>query len=136
MRICEDGSVNYITGASDCGQGSDTGLSMIVAETLGVKYEDIDIKRVDTAYTPLIPEAMGSRVAVLAGQAAIHAALDAKKQLLEAAAKAWNVRPDDIEIKNSVCFLKNKPEKKMSFDKLAKIACYEGSGAVIIGNGY
>ncbi|MCL1832962.1 MAG: molybdopterin-dependent oxidoreductase, partial [Leptospirales bacterium] len=136
IRICEDGTVNYLTGATDCGQGSDTGLSMIVAEALGVRYEDIDIKRVDTAYTPVDAGSYGSRVAILAGQAGIHAAEDAKKQLLEAAAKAWNVGADDVELKDSVCFIKSKPEQKMSFNKLAKIACYEGSGAVIIGRGY
>ena len=136
VRICEDGSVNYLTGASDCGQGSDTGLSMIVAETLGVRYEDIDIKRVDTSYTPVDPGSYGSRVAVLAGQAAIHAAQDAKKQLLEAAAKAWKLKPEELDIRDSVCFVKAKPEQNMSFDKLAKIACYEGSGAVILGTGY
>ncbi len=136
VRICEDGSVNYLTGATDCGQGSDTGLSMIVAEALGVRYEDIDIKRVDTSYTPVDPGSYGSRVAVLAGQAAIHAAQDAKQQLLEAAAKAWNMKPEELEIRDSVCFVKSNPDKKMSFNKLAKIACYEGSGAVIIGSGY
>ncbi len=136
VRICEDGSVNYITGASDCGQGSDTGLTMIVAETLGVRYEDIDIKRVDTAYTPCDPGSYGSRVAVLAGQAAIHAAQDAKKQLKEAAAKYWKTSADSIKIVNSECFIKDHPEKKMPFSKLAKIACYEGSGSVVIGRGF
>ena len=69
IRICEDGTVNFITGATDCGQGSDTVLAMIAAEELGVRYEDISIKRVDTAYTPVDPGSYGSRVTLLAGQA-------------------------------------------------------------------
>jgi len=136
IRICEDGTVNLLTGATDCGQGSDTVLAMIAAEELGTRYEDIDIKRVDTAYTPVDPGSYGSRVTVLAGQATQFAARDAKKQLLEAGAKAWNVKPDDIEIRNAVVYLKTNPERKMSFEKLAKIACYEGSGAVILGRGH
>ena len=44
VRICEDGSVNYITGASDVGQGSDTVMCAMVAEVLGIGLEDIDIK--------------------------------------------------------------------------------------------
>lgn len=136
VRICEDGSVNLLTGATDCGQGSDTVLTMIVAEELGLKYEDVQLQRVDTAYTPVDPGSYGSRVTALAGQATQKAAQDAKKQLLEAGAKAWNVTPDEIEMRNSVVYLKKNPEKKMSFEKLAKIASYEGSGAVILGRGY
>lgn len=136
VRICEDGSVNLLTGATDCGQGSDTVLTMIVAEELGLRYEDVQLQRVDTAYTPVDPGSYGSRVTALAGQATQKAAQDAKKQLLEAGAKAWNVTPDEIEIRNSVVYLKKNPEKKMFFEKLAKIASYEGSGAVILGRGY
>ena len=136
IRICEDGTVNLLTGATDCGQGSDTVLAMMAAEELGVRYEDVEIKRVDTAYTPVDPGSYGSRVTIYAGQATQLAARDAKKQLLEAGAKAWNVKPEDITIRNSVVFLTANPEKRMSFDKLAKIASYEGCGAVILGRGY
>jgi 4-hydroxybenzoyl-CoA reductase alpha subunit len=136
IRICEDGTVNFLTGATDCGQGSDTVLTMIAAEELGVRYEDISIKRVDTAYTPVDPGSYGSRVTILAGQATQLAARDAKKQLLEAGAKAWNVAPEDMDIRDGFAFLKSHPEKRMSFEKLAKIASYEGAGAVILGRGY
>jgi len=136
VRICEDGTVNLITGATDCGQGSDTVLTMIAAEELGLKYEDISIKRVDTAYTPVDPGSYGSRVTLLAGQATQLAARDAKKQLLEAGARTWHVKPDDIEIRDSVVSLKAHPERYMSFGKLAKIACYDGAGAVILGKGH
>lgn len=136
VRICEDGTVNLITGATDCGQGSDTVLAMIAAEELGVRLEDIDFKRVDTAYTPVDAGSYGSRVTVLAGQAVQIAAADAKKQLLDILASAWKVRPEDIEIANAVVSLKSNPARQISFEQLAKIACYSGSGAVIIGKGY
>ncbi len=136
IRICEDGSINLLTGATDCGQGSDTVLCMIAAEELGVRLQDISLKRVDTAYTPVDPGSYGSRVTILAGQATQIAARDAKKQLLERAASFWKVKPEELEIKDGFLFLKTNPEKKMPFERLAKIACYEGSGAVIIGRGY
>ena len=136
IRICEDGTVNLITGATDCGQGSDTVLAMIAAEELGVKYEDISIQRVDTAYTPVDPGSYGSRVTLFAGQATQIAARDALKQLLAAAGKAWDVKPEEIHIRDGVVSLKTDPARRMSFEKLAKIASYEGSGAVILGTGY
>jgi CO/xanthine dehydrogenase Mo-binding subunit len=136
VRICEDGTVNLLTGATDCGQGSDTVLAMIAAEELGARYEDVSIKRVDTAYTPVDPGSYGSRVTLLAGQATQLAARDAKKQLVGALAKAWGVKPEEIAIKDGFAFLEAKPDKRVTFDKLAKIASYEGSGAVILGRGH
>jgi len=136
IRLCEDGTVNLITGATDCGQGSDTVLCMIAAEELGIKLEDVSIKRVDTAYTPVDPGSYGSRVTILAGQATQKAARQVKKQLLEVAAKNWQVKPEDIEIRLGEVYLKSDPSKKMPFIKLAHIACYSGTGAVIMGTGY
>jgi 4-hydroxybenzoyl-CoA reductase alpha subunit len=136
VRVCEDGTVNLITGATDCGQGSDTVLCMIAAEELGIRPENIDIKRVDTAYTPVDPGSYGSRVTILAGQATQKAAAGAKKQLLEAAAKTWQVAPEDIEIREGNVFIISDPKKNMSFGRLARIACYSNTGAVILGTGY
>src|SRR5208283_754235 len=49
---------------------------------------------------------------------------------------AWGVAPDEVEIKSGFAYPKSKPDKRISFEKLAKIACYEGSGAVILGRGH
>ena len=136
VRICEDGTVNLITGATDCGQGSDTVLAMIAAEELGARYEDISIKRVDSAYTPVDPGSYGSRVTLLAGQATQLAARDAKKQLLDAAARAWGIALEEVEIRSGFAYPRSKPDRRISFEKLAKIACYEGSGAVVLGRGH
>jgi 4-hydroxybenzoyl-CoA reductase subunit alpha len=135
VRICEDGSVNYITGASDVGQGSDTVTSAMVAEVLGVGLGDIDIKRVDTAHTPVDPGTYGSRVTVLAGEAAINAAKDAKRQLLEVAAKEFGVKPDELEIKNKKVFVRTNPQVSMPWERLVRMACYTTPGMVIIGRG-
>jgi len=136
VRICEDGTVNLITGATDAGQGSDTVLSMIVAEELGIPLEMVDIKRVDSAYTPVDPGTYGSRVTVLAGQATQLAARDAKRQLLAALARYWEISPEDIEIRNGVAFCKTDATKVMPFKQLARLACYSGPGSVIIGRGH
>jgi 4-hydroxybenzoyl-CoA reductase subunit alpha len=136
VRVCEDGSVNYLTGATDVGQGSDTIMSAIVAEVLGIGLEDVDIKRVDSAFTPVDPGSYGSRVTVLAGQAASNAAQDAKRQLLEVAAQQLGVKPEEMEIKDKNAFVKSKPERSIPWTRLVRIACYETPGKVIIGRGY
>ncbi|MFP3927740.1 MAG: xanthine dehydrogenase family protein molybdopterin-binding subunit, partial [Desulfobacteraceae bacterium] len=136
VRLCEDGTLDYLTGATDCGQGSDTVLVQIIAEELGVRVEDVDIKRVDTALTPCDAGSYGSRVTVLAGEAARKAARDVREQLARFAAEKWEADPEDIVFKENRVFIKGSPDVSMSFDKLAKIACYSGPGAVIIGKGY
>jgi len=136
VRLCEDGSVDYLTGATDCGQGSDTVLVQIVAEELGIRVEDVDIKRVDTAVTPCDAGSYGSRVTVLAGKAAQKAAREVRDQLAEFAAREWEVSPGDVVFKDGMVSVKGYPDRAMPFDKLAKIASYSGSGAVIIGKGY
>ncbi len=136
IKICEDGTVNLLTGATDVGQGSDTVLCQIVAEELGVALEDVEIKRVDSAYTPVDPGTWGSRVTILAGNATKIAATDAKQQLLEFAARELGVRKDEVEIKDRKVFVKWNPEKSMSFGDLARIVSYSGTGAVILGRGF
>jgi len=135
VRICEDGSVNYITGASDVGQGSDTVMCAMVAEVLGIGLEDIDIKRVDTAHTPVDPGSYGSRVTVLAGEAAINAAKDAKRVLLEVASKEFGVKPEEMDIKNKKAFVRANPEMSIPWARLVRMACYTTPGMVVIGRG-
>jgi 4-hydroxybenzoyl-CoA reductase alpha subunit len=136
VRLCEDGSIDYLTGATDCGQGSDTVLVQIIAEELGLRVENIDIKRVDTALTPCDAGSYGSRVTVLAGEAAQKAARDVKQQLARFAAREWEASPEDIEFKNAQVYVRGSQDRSMPFEKLAQIACYSGSGAVIVGKGY
>jgi 4-hydroxybenzoyl-CoA reductase alpha subunit len=135
VRICEDGSVNLITGATDVGQGSDTIMCAFAAEVLGIGLEDIDLKRVDTAHTPVDPGTYGSRVTVLAGEATINAAKDAKQQLLEVAAKEFGIKPEEMEIKEKKAFVKANPEMNIPWARLVRMACYSTPGMVIIGRG-
>ena len=90
----------------------------------------------DTAVTPCDAGSYGSRVTVLAGQAAQKAAQDVRDQLAAFAAEQWGVKPEDILFRNRQVTVKGSPEKTMPFQKLAQAACYSGSGAVIVGKGY
>jgi CO/xanthine dehydrogenase Mo-binding subunit len=135
VRICEDGSVNLLSGATDVGQGSETVLSAIAAEVLGIELRDIDVKKVDTEFTPVDPGSYGSRVTVLAGEATKNAAEDAKRQLLEVVAQEFGVKIEEMEIKNKKAFLKAKPEMSIPWARLVRMACYTTPGMVIIGRG-
>ncbi|MAG97466.1 MAG: 4-hydroxybenzoyl-CoA reductase [Rhodospirillaceae bacterium] len=136
VRLCEDGTVNYLTGASDCGQGSDTVLVQLVAEELGLGLDDVDIKRVDTSLTPVDAGSYGSRVTILAGQAAQKAARQVRDQLAAVAAEMWEVAPERVLFRDHQVSVEGEPDKSVPFRKLAQTACYSAAGAVIIGSGH
>src|SRR5437899_8131295 len=52
VKLDDFGRVSLITGASEIGQGSETVLAMIIAETLGVPLERVDVVNSDTAVKP------------------------------------------------------------------------------------
>ncbi len=135
VRINEDGSVNLQTGATDVGMGSDTAMCAIAAETLGVALKDVEIKRVDTAYSYPDPGSYGSRVTIYGGEATMKAAEDAKKQVLEAAAKEMNVFPEDLDIKDNRVFLKADESKGLPWLDAVRAACYASIGNVVVGRG-
>src|SRR4029434_4392820 len=80
------GRVSLITGATEIGQGSETVLAMIVAETLGVPLERVEVLNSDTSVKPWDVGAHASRTTFIAGNAARLAAEKLRGQLLAMAA--------------------------------------------------
>ena len=70
----------------DMGQGSDTAMAQIVAETLGIWTEDVKVIHPDTDVTPYDMATLGSRSTYHMGQAVKRAAEHARDQIEELAA--------------------------------------------------
>lgn len=87
VKINGDGTVDVITGAQDIGTGARTGLLLVAAEELGLPVDRVTVHLGDTAVGPYAPTSAGSATQVTVGPAVRAAAADAKRQLLEAAAK-------------------------------------------------
>jgi 4-hydroxybenzoyl-CoA reductase alpha subunit len=137
VRINVDGKVDLFTGACDIGQGSDTTLSMICAEELGVRLEDIRIHAADTDICPVDLGAWGSRTTLMNGNAVKRAAADAKRQLLEfAAAKMGANIVYDLDIKDRWVHLADRPERGLSYFDVVKDALRGKDGEVIMGRGH
>lgn len=137
VRINIDGKVDLFTGACDIGQGSDTTLSMICAEELGVRLEDIRIHAGDTDICPADLGAWGSRETLMNGNAVKMAANDAKRQLLEfAGAKMGANIVYDLDIRDRWVHLVDRPERKLSYFDVVKEAIRGRDGEVIIGRGH
>lgn len=137
VTINEDATVELNVGATEIGQGSNTTMAIIAAETLGVKVEDIKVYSGDTDHCPADLGAWGSRQTFMTGNATIRACEDAKKQLLEFAyAKMGLNIVYDLDIKDRWVHIVARPERGMPFDELCKIALRGKSGQRIMGRGY
>ncbi len=82
VNLYADGSCSVYCSTVDMGQGSDTAITQIVAEVLGVPLESITVVHPDTDVTPYDMATLGSRSMYHMGNAVKHAAEDARDKLL------------------------------------------------------
>ena len=74
IKMNDDGSFNFLVGATDLGTGSDTVLAQMAAEVLGVPLEDMICYSSDTDFTPFDVGAYASSTTYISGTAAVNAA--------------------------------------------------------------
>ncbi len=86
LKMDDFGHVTLLTGASEIGQGSETVLSQLVCEELGLPMTAVTVVNNDTDITPWDVGVHASRTTFIAGNSAIGAARLAKAKILAAAA--------------------------------------------------
>ena len=91
-----DGTVTLLEGSTDIG-GSRTGIAMQLAETLGIKAEEVIPRVVDTDSVGYTDVTGGSRVTFATGLAAYHAGIDIIAQMKQRAALVWECKADEVE---------------------------------------
>jgi 4-hydroxybenzoyl-CoA reductase subunit alpha len=97
LKLDFDGEVVALTGAADIGQGSSTLVAQSVAEVLRLGVDRVRVIANDSSVTPKDNGSYSSRVSFMVGNAAIAAAQNLKKLLVQAAARRLEVNPADIE---------------------------------------
>ena len=124
VEICEDGSVIVRSGEVDYGQGSDTIFCQIVAEELGVDYDQIQLITADTFVTPNAGPTSASRVTYVTGNAMLKAARKVKETLRPVAEDILG--ETDLVFRDGTVSSAGSPDKKVSFRSLAKAAHLRG----------
>lgn len=135
IQVNSDAGVNILSGAADIGQGTDTVISQIVAEELGVTMDNVRIISADTAITPMDQGTFSSGVTLRVGNAAIIAAKDVKKQLLDVIAPNLETSPEQLDFRGGKIFVHGHPEKGISFSQAVRIYRYADKSMPIIGKG-
>ena len=97
VRMLATGKVEVVTGASAHGQGHETAFSQIVADRLGVAFEDVEILHGDTQVAHKGMDTYGSRSLVVGGEALVRAADKVIEKAKQVAAHQLEASVDDIE---------------------------------------
>ncbi|MFC1861581.1 xanthine dehydrogenase family protein molybdopterin-binding subunit, partial [Chloroflexota bacterium] len=100
VKMNQDGTANVLSGAVEMGQGYATAIAQVVAETLGIRYEDVNPILADTVANPAAIGNVAGTGTSSAINAAQLAADDVKYQLFKLAAPRLNVSVDDLETRD------------------------------------
>ncbi|MSQ94072.1 MAG: xanthine dehydrogenase family protein molybdopterin-binding subunit [Gemmataceae bacterium] len=125
-----DGSVSMVEGSTDIG-GTRTSIAMQLAETLGIRAEDVKPSVADTDSVGYTDVTGGSRVTYATGWAAFEAGKDIQRQMIDKVAVLWKVKPEELEYKGGAVVSKSDAAKKITFQEVAAEA--QKHGSVIIG---
>jgi 4-hydroxybenzoyl-CoA reductase subunit alpha len=136
VKLQIDGGVTLLTGISEIGQGSDTIMSQIIADELGIGIEDIRITSGDTELTPPHAGSYSNRGTLWAGNAVKVAALDVKKQIFEVAASLLEANVEDLEAKDRRIYVKGSPDRGIPFKEVVAASFLREDGNPILGKGY
>ncbi len=123
VRITPDGKLHIHTGVGNLGTYSYAATSRIAAEALGYDWKNVIIERGDTRRAlPWNLGQFGSNTSFTMSRTNFVAAEDAKKKLLDIAAKKLGGAPDDYDLANEKIVSKKDPGKSMSFAEAAQEA--------------
>ncbi|MEM2870934.1 MAG: xanthine dehydrogenase family protein molybdopterin-binding subunit [Candidatus Caldarchaeum sp.] len=122
VRVEPEGKIVVLTGTASQGQGHYTVYAQLAAEYLGARMEDVVVLEGDSKTCPYGFGAWASRSTVAVGGAIIKASNAALEKMKKIAAHILEANPDDIEADESRLYVKDSPEKTISFAEVAKIA--------------
>jgi CO/xanthine dehydrogenase Mo-binding subunit len=96
VEALADGRVRILVSSTEIGQGTNTILAQIVAETLGLDYDRVEIARPDTSQVPNSGPTVASRTCMVVGKLVESAAIGLKQTLAKSGLLAENYRADEF----------------------------------------
>jgi carbon-monoxide dehydrogenase large subunit len=122
IRVEPTGKVTATMSSFSQGHGTQTTIAQVIAEQLGVPYEDVTVFEGDSSRAGFSPGAAGSRQGVLAGGAAMKAAKVLGEKIRRVAAHLLNANPGDVRIEDGQIRVEGAPEMTRSLREIAEIA--------------
>jgi carbon-monoxide dehydrogenase large subunit len=122
-----DGRVTVFSGVTSQGQGLETTMAQIVADGIGVAYDDVDVRIGDTDESLWGFGAFSSRQAVIGGGAAHRAAEALREKVLLLAAGLLEANSADLRIEGGEVFVTGEPKPSISVAEVARVAYLESN---------
>jgi aerobic carbon-monoxide dehydrogenase large subunit len=119
IRMLPTGKVEVVTGSSAHGQGHETAWSQIVADHLGVPFEDIRVLHGDTLVSPKGMDTYGSRSLAVGGLALVGACDKVVAKARVIAAAMLEASADDLDFSAGRFFVRGDPEASTSIQEVA-----------------
>jgi aerobic carbon-monoxide dehydrogenase large subunit len=107
IRVLPTGKVEVVTGSSAHGQGHETAWSQIVADQLGVPFEDIRVLHGDTQIAHKGMDTYGSRSLTVGGMALVGACDKVIVKAKHVASALLEAPPEEIEFNHGVFSARN-----------------------------
>jgi CO/xanthine dehydrogenase Mo-binding subunit len=98
IEVAPSGAIELVTGVASIGQGVETAMAQICAETLGVDYRGVTVTHGQTDRIDKGMGAFASRVTVMCGEATRMAAVKLRETALAAAAELMQTAPATLDI--------------------------------------
>ncbi len=112
IRLDRSGIATVYSGASEIGQGSTSMAAMIVAEELGIPLDCVRMVVSDTDLTPVDLGAYSSRITFMLGNACVDAARKLRRQIQEAVADEWGIKPGRVFLGGGEVFDSENPDAR------------------------
>jgi xanthine dehydrogenase molybdenum-binding subunit len=119
VNVNADGTASLVVGSVDI-SGTRTTLAQIVAEELGILFENVSVITGDTETAPFSIPSVGSMIARTLATPVWRACQDVKEQLCQRGAPQLGVESQDVEYAHGRVQVKGKPEKYISLPDLTK----------------
>jgi len=113
-----DGTVSLVEGSADL-SGTRVAFAQQLAEVLGIPAEEIKPTVGDTESIGFTSNSGGSGATFKSGWAVYEAGQDVKRQMIQRAAKIWDIPEEDVEYTDGVLQHKSDTELKLTFRQLA-----------------
>ena len=123
-RVEVDGSGRVVvySGVAAVGQGIETTLAQVVAETLAVAAEDVTVVHGDSARVPFGIGGFASRGAAVALPAALEAARKVRDKIFQVAAAQLEAHAGDLVLEAGAVHVRGLPERAVTLRQLARAA--------------
>lgn len=128
ITIDATGAITADFGISSHGQGLETTLAQVIADELGCRMEDVEVRHGDSALVPMGTGTYASRSAVLAGGAATKSSHVVKAKVLKAAAHLMEVHVEDLEASQGIVRSRSS-NRSLTFKEIAH-AVYAQMGRI------